>query len=90
MWLDYRGSWEPPPIEVERSYQQCGSQSFRPQLSAITSDEELQLTLEVNLFAPLRLCRHFAPGMADAADSVGLSISIRLWGIVGASNAVEL
>jgi NAD(P)-dependent dehydrogenase (short-subunit alcohol dehydrogenase family) len=78
-WLDYRGSWEPPPIEVDVLINNAGvnlsGHSYRD-----TSDEELQLTLEVNLFAPLRLCRHFAPGMADRGFGRIVNIN-SLWGL---------
>ena len=77
--IDYRGSWEPPPIEVDVLVNNAGVNLSGHDYSA-TTDEELQMTLCVNVLAPVRLCRHFAPGMAERGFGRIVNIN-SLWGI---------
>lgn len=62
--LDFGRDWQPPALDVDILVNNAGVNLATEEIFG-TSDEEIELTMRINFYAPVRLIRHYGQGMRD-------------------------
>ena len=62
--LDFRGDWRAPDLDVDILVNNAGVNLASEEIFG-TSDEEIETTMRINFYAPVRLIRQYGRGMRD-------------------------